>query len=124
MAEILLADDDQMLRDLYQLKFSKAGHNIVLAQDAREALARITETKPDVILLDRRLGEDDGLLLLGKIRQMESVKNVPALLLSNQDPTAEDLAEIKKLAPAEYVIKEKIELNDLVRKVSELAKKL
>lgn len=122
MANILLADDDQMLLDLYKLKFTKAGHKLFTAQDAGEVLEQLKILKPDVLLLDRRLGDSDGLELLGQIRQTENGKTVPAIILTNMDPSLEDYAKVKQHSPAEYLIKEKTDLNDLVKKVSGLAK--
>ena len=86
-------------------------------------LAYLAAQKPDIILLDRRLGDQDGMALLGELRKTENGKTVPVIMLTNMDPTLEDLATVKQLAPAEYIVKEKIELNDLVKKVSEFAAK-
>ena len=123
MANILLADDDQILIDLYQLKFTKAGHKIAFANDSQEALAKVASQKPDIIFLDRRLGDQDGLALLGEIRKTANGKTIPIIMLTNMDPTAEDYSKVKQYAPTEYLIKGKVDLNDLVKKVKLLVKK-
>lgn len=121
MANILLADDDEMLLDLYQMKFGKSGHKVAAVREYKEVLPQIESAKPDVVLLDRRLGAQDGLALLAEIRKSANGKNIPVIVLTNMDPTLEDIAAVRQLGPAEYLIKEKVELNDLVKKVSELA---
>lgn len=121
MIKILFADDDPMMRDLYSMKFKKLGYEIFLANDAKEALGLFKANQPDVLLLDRRLGEDDGLILLKQIRSEPGVKIIPAIIFSNQDATAEDLATIKQYPLTQYLVKEKIDLNDLAKIISELA---
>lgn len=117
MSKILLGDDDQMLIDLYTLKFTKLGHEVTAATDAKTFLEKFQEDKFDFLLIDRRLGEDDGLQLFQQIRAQESGKTVPVIVLTNLDPTAEDMEIVKKYPPAEYLIKEKIDLNELVEKI-------
>src|SRR5438105_2505171 len=97
MKTLVLADDDQMILDLYNMKFTKAGFKVVLVSDAASALSETKTQMPAAILLDRRLGADDGMQVLKSLRTDESTKNIPVLLLSNQDPTAEELSELAAL---------------------------
>jgi DNA-binding response OmpR family regulator len=120
MKTILLADDDQMILDLYNLKFTKAGFNVVLVSEGAEVLSKVKENSPSVILLDRRLGDADGMELLKTLRSTDFAKNTPIILLSNQDPTNEELLKLKSLGHAEYLVKEKIDLNELVEKTKTL----
>lgn len=122
MAKILLADDDQLLRDLYQMKFEKSHHDITLVADAQELLEHLKSEKPDVILVDRRLGDTDGITLLSQIRAQDNGATARIIVLTNMEPTHEDMETINKYQPAEYLIKEKIDLNDLVKKVADSAK--
>jgi DNA-binding response OmpR family regulator len=120
MDTLLIADDDQQILDLYQMKFTKAGFGVVMVSEADKVLEQAKAVKPAAILLDHRLGEGDGMEIFKQIRATEQTKNIPVLLLSNQDATAEELETIKTLGNAEYIIKEKIDLNDLVSKIKKL----
>ncbi|MGE5392823.1 MAG: response regulator [Candidatus Saccharibacteria bacterium] len=122
MANILIADDDPILMDLYRLKFTKKNH-VVRPAPNREALFKeLKGQKPDIILLDRRLGESDGLELLAEIRKEDQSKSVPVFMLTNMEPSAEDIATVEKLGPAKYFIKERVDLDDLNKVIEETVK--
>jgi DNA-binding response OmpR family regulator len=120
MKTLLVADDDFMILDLYKMKFSKVGYQVVLVSNPTEVVGRIKEVKPALVLLDRRFGEGDGLEILKQLRLLPEAKTLPVFLLSNQDPNAEELTTLKALGGCEYLVKEKIELNDLVAKVKQV----
>jgi two-component system alkaline phosphatase synthesis response regulator PhoP len=122
MAKVLLADDDVMLRELYQMKFEKSGHEIKLADDAETFFKFLETYQPDVLLVDRRLGDGDGIQMLPKIREQKNSKSTPIIILTNMEPTTEDVEAIKKYKGVEYLIKDKVDLNDLVARVTNLAK--
>lgn len=119
MATILIADDDPILMDLYRLKFTKKGHEVREAPSREKLLSELKDKAPDLILLDRRLNDADGLELLSEIRTQDNGKAVPVFLLTNMEPTPEDLATVKKLEPAKYLIKERVDLDDLNRTIVE-----
>src|SRR5947209_2574642 len=97
MITLLLADDDQMITDMYKMKFTKLGFNVVIVSDPAEIMAKIEQSQPALVLLDRRMGEADGLDSLKALRQTEFGKSLPVIVLSNQDPTAEEFALVKGL---------------------------
>ena len=101
-------------------EFKKLGYEVFSATNSAEALSLAETQTPDMILLDRRLGEESGLELFKNLRAIAQTKTTPVFLLSNQDATAEDLAILKSFEPAEYLIKEHIDLNELSQKVQGL----
>ena len=62
--KILIVEDDVFVRDIYNLKFNSEGFEVILAMDGREALARLTEAVPDIILLDIIMPYMDGMEVL------------------------------------------------------------
>ena len=52
MAKILLVEDDQSLREIYSIRLTAEGYEIVTAGDGEEALASAVREKPDLILSD------------------------------------------------------------------------
>ena len=68
MATILIADDDQNARSLVQTVLTHAGHRVVEAKDAAEALDRAVTDPPDLILLDLSMPGASGPELLRALR--------------------------------------------------------
>ena len=67
VAKVLIVDDDKHARLLYEEELSSAGYTVVLAADGKEALVVINREQPDLVILDIRMPEMNGLEALGKI---------------------------------------------------------
>ncbi len=61
MHRLLVVEDDASLRKLYEAEFSEAGYVVTCAASGNEALERIRSVPPEVIVLDIRLGDMNGL---------------------------------------------------------------
>lgn len=120
MKTILLVDDDQMIIDLYHMKFTKLGYNVLTSSEPATVPQLIQDNHPALLLLDRRMGEVDGLDVFKSLRAQDFGKLLPVIILSNQDPTPEEFAMVKSLGHCDYLIKEKIDLNELGKKIGEL----
>ncbi len=118
--KVLIAEDDKFLLSAYKLKFEKDGDKIEVAMDGEEALAKIKEFKPDVVLLDLMMPKVDGFEVLEKLKA-EGIEGVPIIVASNLSQ-AEDEERAKKLGAVDYVVKSDIALDDLVAKVKSYAK--
>ena len=68
-ATILVADDEESLRDSMRILLADE-YNVVFAQNGKEALSLVKKTAPDLIFLDIRMPEIDGLEVLSRIRDM------------------------------------------------------
>jgi DNA-binding response OmpR family regulator len=66
----------------YNLK--KNGYDTVTETDGLKALERVADIAPDLIILDVRMPRISGTELCGKFREMESLKNVPIIILTGQ----------------------------------------
>ena len=62
--KVLFVDDDQHWRVMVQTYLKDAGYDVVTVRDAGEALLRIDNIKPSLILLDLDLGGENGLMLM------------------------------------------------------------
>jgi len=67
MAAILVVEDEKNERLLLQAELEEDGHTVRSAAGGREALARVTEAMPDLVVLDIHMPGMDGLELLGKL---------------------------------------------------------
>ncbi len=82
---IMVVDDSPTVRKLITGKLEKHGHRVVVAVDGMDALAKINEEKPDLILLDVTMPRLDGYQLCKLIRQNPATKQVPVVMISGKD---------------------------------------
>lgn len=69
MPKLLVVDDEMYIRMLYKKEFEDDGYEVLVASDPAEALAIMTESRPDLVILDIELGDENGLTLLNCLRQ-------------------------------------------------------
>jgi DNA-binding response OmpR family regulator len=78
-ARILVVDDEPAVTDLLAYNLRKAGYEILLAPDGREALRQARASSPDLILLDLMIPEVDG---LDVCRELRKTSTVPIIMLT------------------------------------------
>ena len=82
---ILVIDDSATVRKLISGKLEKSGHEVVCAVDGMDALAKLNEIVPDLILLDITMPRMDGYQVCKLIRNTEATKNIPVVMISGKD---------------------------------------
>jgi DNA-binding response OmpR family regulator len=118
---ILLVEDDAFVSDIYQTKLTQEGYGVVLAENGLEAMKRLAEAVPDLILLDIVMPYMDGMEVLGKLRTDEKWKNIPVILLTNLSQK-EEVEEGLKGGANDYLIKSHFTPSEVVTKVKALLK--
>ncbi len=81
--QILVVDDDQAVRDSLARSLQYSGYEVVTASDGVEALARLSSTRPDAVIMDVMMPRLDGLETTRMLRQ--SGNDVPILVLTARD---------------------------------------
>jgi len=79
---ILVADDDEDIRDLVHFKLSQAGFDVHTVADGAAALSAIEAEPPALAILDVMMGGLSGVDVLRRIRENERLRNVAVLLLT------------------------------------------
>ena len=82
---VLVVEDSPTTRKVLSLTLAKNGFQIQEAGDGLEALSRLSEKKPDLILLDILLPRMDGYEILALIRRNPELKNIPVVMLTSKD---------------------------------------
>jgi CheY-like chemotaxis protein len=100
MARILVVDDEEHIRLFYHEELSDEGHKVWTVATGHELLKRIHHIKPEVVILDIKLVDYDGLELLQEIRNQ--YHDLPVILCTAYDTYKEDP---KSLAADYYVVK-------------------
>ncbi|MGH6781084.1 MAG: response regulator [Sphingomonadaceae bacterium] len=99
--KVLIVDDEQQIRRLLRAALTRAGYDIIEAENARQALAAMEGGGPDVVLLDLGLPDRDGLELVPLIKQRS---DATLLIISARDATDQKVAALD-LGADDYVTK-------------------
>jgi len=83
MPKIIIVEDDQAIREMYQLKLEAEGFSVYLAKNGKEGLIAAETYKPDIILLDLMMPEMTGGEMLAKLRASEWGKKIKVIILTN-----------------------------------------
>jgi len=76
MPKILVVDDDENLRSIYKTNLEKRGYTVDLAIHGKDALMKIPEWKPDIVLLDIMMPELDGVKVLENLSENSMLDNL------------------------------------------------
>ncbi|MBF0531378.1 MAG: response regulator [Deltaproteobacteria bacterium] len=118
---ILVVDDEQDLRDLVQFNLERGGYAVLTSQDGLEALKLAKEKKPDLILLDLMLPGMDGKEVCRSLKQDESIRSIPVIMLTAK---AEEIDRIIgfELGADDYITKP-FNPRELVLRISAVLKR-
>jgi two-component system, NtrC family, sensor kinase len=87
---VLVVEDDAALRELVRRMLEREGYAVMEAKDGRDALERVGEHVPGVILLDLVMPVMDGFEFLAELRRKEAWRELPVIVLTAKDLSAED----------------------------------
>ena len=135
MKKILVVDDEKPISDIIKFNLEKEGYEIVTAFDGEEALEKVEEESPDLIVLDVMLPKIDGLEVVREVRKKHSmpiimvtaketeIDKVLGLELgaddyvtkpfSNRELVARVKANLRRQSSTQSAEQEEIETNDL-----------
>lgn len=119
MAKVMLVEDDNNLREIYQARLVAEGYEIISARDGEEALALAVKEKPDLILLDVMMPKVSGFELLDILRGTDSIKNTKVIMMTALSQ-AEDKARAEKLGANRYLVKSQVTLEDMAKSVHDV----
>lgn len=119
MAKILLVEDDKSLREIYGVRLSAEGYEIVSAGDGEEALAMAIKERPNLIVSDVMMPKISGFDMLDILRSTSETKDVKVIMmtaLSSDDQRARGEA----LGADRYLVKSQVGIEDVVRTVHDV----
>ena len=86
--KILVVDDERDAADIIKNRLIREGYEAVAAYDGQEALEKIKEENPDIILLDLMMPKLNGFEVLKELREKFKDKWRPVIIVSAQDEIA------------------------------------
>lgn len=102
MKSVLVIDDDPLIRKTLSSYLSKKGFEALAAEDGEEGIQKYEEHIPDLVILDIRLPDVDGLEVLGRIREKDP--NASIIIMTAYDDMKTTIEAIK-LGAFEYLVK-------------------
>lgn len=82
MSRILIAEDDQDICELVAFKLESLGHEVEVENDGESALAAAELNPPDLVVLDWMMPRMTGIEVCAAMRQRDSLKQVPIIMLT------------------------------------------
>ncbi len=100
--KILIVDDDQNLVKALRIRLSANDYQIVVARDGYEAITQANKESPDLVVLDLGLPAGDGFVVLERLSNLGPLADVPVIVLSARDPSANEERALKGGAVAYF----------------------
>ncbi len=94
--EVLIADDDENFLNLMGQFLREEKIPYILARDGEEAIKKMLERKPDILILDIMMPKMDGFTVLEEVRKAEKIKDTPVIVVTSKDLTISEKHELQK----------------------------
>lgn len=104
IARVLVADDNELNRDLLSRRVRRLGHEVVLAEDGRQTLELLRAEPFDVVLLDIMMPNLNGYEVLEAVRVDDHLMHIPIIMISAVDDP-ESIARCIRLGAVDYLPK-------------------
>ena len=101
MKKILVVDDEKPISDIIKFNLKKEGYDVYTAYDGEEALQKVEEVNPDLILLDLMLPKIDGLEVAREVRKTH---NMPIIMVTAKDAEIDKVLGLE-MGADDYVVK-------------------
>lgn len=117
MAKLLLVDDEEILVQMYKKKFEDEDFEVEAAYNGEQGLEKLTQYRPDLVLLDVTMPKVDGITVLKKIKSDPQMHSIQVMLLTNIAISKEEEESVINLGAAAYLLKADYVPKDIVEKV-------
>jgi CheY-like chemotaxis protein len=111
----LIVEDDRDIVALFQQVLDIAGYRTEIVLDGIEAMERISISLPDIVLLDLQLPGMSGVEILKRMRENESMMNIPVVVITAYSHLPQNLA-----VEPDLLLKKPVDINQLSRLVRKL----
>lgn len=119
MTKILVAEDDKLISGSLCEALKAAGFEPTPAYDGEEAVAKVKEIKPDLLLLDIMMPKLDGISVLWELKADPEVAKTSVIVLTNIGDT-ETISKIVEAGAMDYLLKSDQSVDDIIQKVKDV----
>jgi two-component system chemotaxis response regulator CheY len=119
--KVLMVDDDKFLLDMYSVKFTEGGMQVVSALRGEDAIEKLKAGfEPDIFMFDMVMPGMDGLELLAQVQKLNLLKKAAVIVLSNQGQQS-DIDQAANLKVDGYIVKASSIPSEVFREVVKIA---
>lgn len=117
--KVLIIEDDKLLREMMFRKLEKEGFEVFSVMDGSEAVIKIKDIKPDIVLLDLILPGSNGFEILKEINNDDEIKEIPVIILSNLGQKSE-VDKGMELGAVDYLVKAHFTPTEVLEKIKKI----
>ena len=103
-ARILVADDSATMQKVVELALSRVGVELIQARSAEEAMRKVRDVKPDLMLIDHSMPDRSGQDLCATFRKDPKLKGIPIILMAGVSSPV-DAAAVQRVGASDVVTK-------------------
>lgn len=119
MSKVMVVEDDASLREIYSIRITAEGYDVVSASDGEEALAVAVREKPDLILSDVMMPKISGFDMLDILRSTPETAKIKVIMMTAL--SAEDQRQRgERLGADRYLVKSQVGIEDVVNAIHEV----
>lgn len=119
MTKVLIAEDDLMISEIYERKFTEKGYEILTAFSGDQVLEIVKKEKVDIILLDLLLPKMDGFQVTETLRNGKYDSNIRIIISSNMSQE-EDREKVMALGANGFITKSRYTPSEMVKEIERL----
>src|SRR3569833_1374833 len=119
MAKVLLVEDDNSLREIFEMRLQADGYQTVTAGDGEEGLTVAMKEKPDLIIADVMMPKLSGFEMVENLRAVPEMKDTKVIMMTALGQ-AEDRERGERLGVVKYLVKSQATLEDFANVVAEV----
>lgn len=95
MANILIIEDSKAILNILRIQLTNSGYNVLTAENGKEGLKVLARNKIDLIITDVMMPEMDGFEFCRRIKEIDSLKNIPVIMLTARNMLKDKLEGLK-----------------------------
>lgn len=88
----MAVDDSASMRQVVNFTLTQAGHRVIEAVDGRDALTKLSNSQPELLITDLNMPNMDGIEFIRQVRALPQFKYVPILMLTTESQDAKKQA--------------------------------
>lgn len=114
--KILIVDDEPNIRELFTNALSSYGFDCLQAKNGLEGLNLCLTANPDIVLLDVRMPEMDGIAMLQELRKKEVGKKMPVIVFSTLNDE-KSISDALRLGVSDFLEKSNLNMAELAERI-------
>ena len=115
--KVLVVDDEEDVLELLSMRFEASGFDVAQACGGQEALDKVKESPPDIIILDEMMPKISGFKVCGLLKADARFKQIPIIIHTARVAHEEDIALSQELG-AEALVSKMIKFEDLLEEMN------